>query len=120
MRAIRFIAKSFLVFLLLINGAYAHNALKESFPADKGVLSSGPEVLTLSFSDPTYLEKVEIQFEDGVLVDIGFEPSKQASSQFSVPLPMLSNGEYRVNWLVIGDDTHEIKGEFTFTVRISD
>ena len=120
MRNLRLITNSFLVFVLLINSAYAHNALKESYPADKAVLSSSPEILTLSFSDPTYLEKVEIQSEDGVLVDIGFEPSKQASSQFSVPLPKLSNGEYRVNWLVVGDDTHEIKGEFSFVVKISD
>lgn len=120
MKVFRFFTKSILVFLLLINSAFAHNTLTESFPVDKAVLSSVPEVLTLSFSDSTYLEKVEIYSEEGDLVEIGFESSKQAAIQFSVPLPALTNGSYRVNWLVIGDDTHEIKGDFTFTVRISD
>jgi methionine-rich copper-binding protein CopC len=32
-------------------------------------------------------------------------------------MPKLESGDYRIKWLVIGDDTHEIRGEFTFTVE---
>lgn len=120
MRVFQFMAKSICVFVLFINSGFAHNSLVANFPEDGAVLNIGPEELTLRFSDSTYLETIEIYSEEGVLIDIGFEPSKQASNYFSVPLPELVAGEYQVDWLVIGDDTHEIKGEFTFIVNYSD
>lgn len=121
MKILLCITRSVLVSLFLCHSALAHNTLKESNPANQAVLAKPPEKLVLAFSDPTYLEGVKItSMLDGKEMEVELESSTQAARQFSVPMPALTSGEYRVNWLVIGDDTHEIRGEFRFTVIASD
>jgi len=97
------------------NIAVAHNSLTESNPADGAVLANSPESIELNFSDATYLESLELLTGDTVVV-LEFASSITASTYFNVPLPLLQSGEYQVRWLVIGYDTHEIRGEFAFTV----
>ena len=104
-------------YLLVSNTALAHNTLTSSTPSDKAVLTESPGVIELTFSDATYLEKVELVKDDGEASALAFEKSPAASRQFRVTLPPLANGDYRVSWLVIGDDTHEISGEFTFSIE---
>lgn len=115
----RTIARIFIVtlgYLFAINSALAHNTLTRSAPADQAILTEAPDTIQLSFSDATYLEKVELTTSDGKNIALEFELIQTAARQFSIPVPALGNGKYRVAWLVVGDDTHEIKGEFSFEV----
>lgn len=103
-------------YLVAIHSALAHNTLTASVPSDQAVLTESPDSIELTFSDATYLEQVELTTNDGNNIPLDIDLSPAAGRQFSIPVPALGNGEYRVAWLVVGDDTHEIKGEFSFTV----
>lgn len=103
--------------VLVSNVAVAHNSLTDSRPADTAILNESPESVELTFSDTTYLESVVLVDAKGDEHSLAFDSSISASRQFTVPVPLLENGDYLLKWLVIGDDTHEIRGEFTFTVK---
>lgn len=102
---------------LISNVAVAHNSLTDSRPADTAILNESPESVELTFSDATYLESVVLVNTNGDEQALEFDSTITASRQFTVPMPKLESGDYRIKWLVIGDDTHEIRGEFTFTVE---
>ena len=106
-------------FLFVINSALAHNTLTGSAPSDQAILTGSPDAIQLNFSDATYLEGIELTTSDGKKIALDFELIQTAARQFSIPVPVLGNGKYRVDWLVVGDDTHEIRGEFSFEVNAS-
>ena len=105
------------VFLFAANTAQAHNTLTESFPSDQSVMDESPKVLELTFSDETYLEEIKLVTVTGEVIPLDFEPSISASRHFSVPVHDIGEGEYRVKWQVVGDDTHKISGEFSFNLN---
>lgn len=103
-------------YLLAVNTAMAHNTLTASVPSDQALLTESPDAIQLRFSDATYLEGIELTTLDGKNIPLEVEPTQTAARQFTIPVPALGNDEYRVAWVVVGDDTHEIKGEFSFKV----
>ncbi len=103
---------------LLSTNVLAHNSLKITEPADGSVMHEAPQTVSLSFSDSTYLMALEVKNEHGLNVLSDFTPGSQAARSFSTALPEnLDTGVYTVIWMVVGDDTHEIKGEFSFTLN---
>ena len=96
--------------------AMAHNSLESSMPAAGQSLPVSPETIELMFTDATYLESVELSLVGGNQVPLSIDKAVAAARHFSVAVPTLEKGEYEVNWVVIGDDTHEISGEFVFAV----
>ncbi len=97
--------------------ARAHAALLESVPANTAELSESPELLSLRFSENVRLLRLEIRDGDGRAVDSGFSAGTEASSSFSVALPALQNGSYRVEWTIISTDSHRMSGDFSFRVE---
>jgi methionine-rich copper-binding protein CopC len=98
----------------------AHNSIKTTTPSDEAVMHEAPAELMLSFTDSTYLMTVEVNNAQGENVLTDFSAPQEAASSFSVALPAgLAVGVYTVQWMVIGDDTHEVKGQFTYTVSAS-
>ena len=119
----KFIKYSYLsliaVFIFAASTAQAHNSLTEAFPSDQSVINESLKALELTFSDATYLEEIELETVAGEIVSLDFDPSVTASRHFSVPVPDIGDGEYRVKWLVVGDDTHKISGEFSFKIKLT-
>lgn len=113
----RTIIALFVLPLFAMNTALAHNSLSVTNPADQALIQEAPEAIELNFSDETYLVEIKLEEVDGGIVLLDFDPSISASRHFSVPTPDLEDGNYQVKWMVEGDDTHKITGEFSFTVN---
>jgi methionine-rich copper-binding protein CopC len=110
-----------LVFVIGIFSAVnvlAHNTLVSTLPVDKAVLHAAPTEIRLVFSDATYLVSLSVMNAEGIDVLQAFEPAPEGANSFTVDLPAsLEQGLYHVSWAVVGDDTHRVPGEFSFSVN---
>ncbi len=109
-----------LFLLAILNGTvFAHTALKESVPAEGSMLNASPEQVQLSFTEDVRLLRLDVvaAFESAEKkVDLDFTPESTAKAEYSVPLPALSPGNYRVDWSVMGADGHAVQGSVAFSV----
>jgi methionine-rich copper-binding protein CopC len=113
----KMIVTLFVLPLFVMNTALAHNTLISTLPADNAVLHAAPAEIQIVFSDATYLVDLVVMNADGVDVLMAFEPTPEGASSFTVDLPTsLEQGLYHVSWAVVGDDTHRVEGEFSFSV----
>jgi copper resistance protein C len=103
--------------VLLPTTALAHTALKSSTPSDKETVTKPLTEIVLEFNTPienlstfTLLDKKGQK----VKVDHIAVEDKVLKGTFKKPLP---NGEYTVNWKIVGEDGHIIERSFTFTVN---
>lgn len=104
--------------LLFVQNAFAHTGLESSFPQDGAVLTEEVKTITLTF---------ESKIEQGST----FELKNSAGESIPVENILLSenevsgniinpleNGEYQVNWSIIGADGHPIDGVVSFSVEV--
>lgn len=112
---------SILLFIFLLPAtAFAHTGLESSSPKDKEIVTQPLTGITLTFN--TNLEKLSTMSlvdKDGqkVNVDAVAVEGKILKGTLKSPLP---NGEYTVNWKIVGEDGHVIERNFTFTVTLPD
>jgi len=97
--------------------SFAHVHLAASLPEDGAKVSSSPKQLALRFTDEVRLVKLNVTGPQGNKVPMNFKASAQQDQIFSLTLPKMSAGQYTVNWMVIGGDSHKVKGEFSFMVQ---
>ena len=113
-----------LCLLAILNGTvFAHTALKESVPAEGSLLNASPEHIQLSFTEEVRLLRLDVvaALESAEKkVDIGFSPESVAKAEYSLPLPALSSGNYRVDWSVMGADGHAVQGSVAFSIGSED
>ena len=113
-----------LFLLAILNGTvFAHTALKESVPAEGSLLNASPEHIQLSFTEEVRLLRLDVVAaldSSEKKVDIGFAPESVAKTDYSVPLPALSPGNYRVDWSVMGADSHPVQGSVAFSIGTED
>lgn len=95
----------------------AHVKQSSSVPADNAMLMQTPATLSISFSGPVKLTKVELLQNAATTIVFGFAPSLEAATQYSWPLPPLEGGNYQVNWVGLGNDGHKMKGDFSFMLH---
>jgi len=112
--------KYVLCLLVLLNGTVlAHTGLKESVPAEGSVLSVSPEHLLLSFTEEVRLFRLDVLTileSEEEKIDIGFVPESATEAEYSFQLPELSTGNYRIDWSVMGADSHAVQGSVSFSV----
>lgn len=99
--------------------ASAHSGLKHSMPENGSMLNLPPEGLMLEFTMPVKLVKVQLADQSGEPIIIMNKPSKNFETSFSIALPMLATGSYKVKWMTMGKDAHKMKGDFTFMLHAS-
>jgi len=106
--------------LLCVSGSvFAHTGLKESAPAEGSVLNVAPEKLQMAFTEEVRLlrlDVIRILEPNAHTLDIGFLPESVAKDEYSFSLPELPQGHYRVEWSVMGADSHTVRGSITFGV----
>jgi methionine-rich copper-binding protein CopC len=95
--------------------AFAHAELSDSSPADRAMVESAPENVTLQFSEPVRLTALAIQKDGDQKRNLG-PLSAETSETFAVAVPTLEDGHYTVTWRALSDDTHVMTGEFMFMV----
>jgi copper resistance protein C len=101
--------------------ALAHAHLKTPVPADKAVIDSSPQNLTLTFT-----EDVEPAFSGVEVLNVQNQPmavekaklNDKKHDQLIVPISKpLPSGNYQVNWHVLSVDGHKTKGSYAFSVK---
>lgn len=106
-----------LTLALLSNLANAHSGLKNSTPENDAMLNQPPEDLMLEFSMEVKLVKVQLMDQSGEPIKLMNKPSKNFETTFSLALPMLDTGSYKVEWIAMGKDAHKMKGDFSFMLH---
>ncbi|MGG0179140.1 copper resistance CopC family protein [Gottfriedia acidiceleris] len=109
----------FIMLLLFIfpSLASAHTTLESSNPSDGQVISEPLKQITLNFETP--LEKLSTLkvFQDGKdleVKDISIENNRMVAN-----LPKdLENGNYEIEWKIVGEDGHPITGDVEFKVQL--
>jgi copper resistance protein C len=104
--------------LLLAGAVAAHTHLLRSVPADGSVATAAPKQLQLDFNEAATLTALSIQM-NGNDAPIALAPvSRQPAARFTIELPPLAAGSYRVKWRALSDDHHLASGSFKFTVQV--
>jgi methionine-rich copper-binding protein CopC len=94
----------------------SHAKLQSSIPADNGVLTQAPRILTLNFSEAAQLALLKL-VRDGKEISIPVDKAAKASQSITVTLPGLVPGKYTVHWSAMAaDDGHVTRGSFVFSI----
>lgn len=106
------------VLMLLPTTALAHTSLENSSPKDMETVVAPLTEIVLTFNtDIEQLSTISLSNQQGQQVDVAAKTvdGNVLKGTFSDPLP---NGEYIVNWKIVGEDGHVIERSFNFTVNI--
>jgi copper resistance protein C len=106
------------VFVLFSNQAFAHTSLEDSTPKDGEVITEPIQELTLLFE--TKVEEtssINVLNSNGESVTLGNFVIEDGEMWANFLQP-LENGDYKVEWKIIGADGHPIDGEFSFSVNV--
>ena len=113
-----FFAMSLTGFALTASGASAHAQLVSADPAPNASIGA-PQTIQLHFNEA--LERKFSNFKltdvDGTEVKITAVDMKDAKTLAAKPEAPLVPGLYTVSWTAVGDDSHRLTGNFSFTVK---
>ena len=101
--------------LLLAGQAYGHAMLEHSSPENNAVLNVTPKSIDLTFGHPTKLVLFKLMKGKDV-VPVTVDTTAAASKTFSIPLPVLTSGQYQATWSTLSADGHPMKGVISFTI----
>jgi methionine-rich copper-binding protein CopC len=105
---------------LLATSANAHPKLESASPAADVSSKVSPTEIKLNFSESVIAKfsGIELKDEAGKTIATGMpatDPKDQ--KQLVVPLPTpLKAGHYTVTWHAVSEDTHRMKGEYSFGI----
>ena len=107
-----------LFFLGVPTAVLAHGDLIDADPTPGAALGVAPSELRLTFSEPNSAEsKIELYgvgFQKIDDVHTSVNPDKP--EQLIATIPSLDKGRYTVQWQVISQDGHELRGSYAFEV----
>jgi methionine-rich copper-binding protein CopC len=101
--------------------AMAHPKLLSASPAADASGSPAPKEIKLNFSEGVIAKfsGLELKDESGKTVSTGVlatDPKDQKQLIVSLPEPLVP-GRYTVNWHAVSEDTHRVKGQYSFTIN---
>ncbi|NWJ48519.1 MAG: copper resistance protein CopC/CopD [Chloroflexi bacterium] len=99
-----------------VNVANAHSGFLRSDPADGSILATAPATINIWFSEPIRLIRpgVTVFSPSGTKIEIAAPVIE--GQKVTIPVKLDQNGTYRVVWQVISEDTHPVRGSFSFSV----
>lgn len=105
-----------LLLLMAPQIAFAHTGLESASPSENEMIKEPLTEIRLKFNtDIESLSRIvlhdEQENEIAIAVDINQDTM---TGKLDKPL---ENGTYTVNWSIMGEDTHVIKGSYSFTVQ---
>jgi copper resistance protein C len=99
--------------------AYAHPELRSAEPA-AGAATLSPKQIKITFNESVIpqFSGVEVKDQNGKVIATGKATTDPTNiKQLVVPVQeQLPPGEYKVEWHAVSDDTHRVKGSYSFTV----
>jgi len=94
----------------------AAGIIAETAPVNDSILGSAPNQLQLSFGEPVQLVKLVLYTNERDWVDIDFRFSPRANTEFSWPVPQLTQiPYYSVAWAILDNRDRLVKGSFNFS-----
>ncbi len=105
--------------IMIAFSATAHVGLEKATPAENTELKKSPQQLELVFSSPVRLIKAKLMNAEEQSINFSFTPSADANAQYAWELPTLKEGEYMVEWTILGQDGHKMSGSYQFMLRQS-
>ena len=112
-------AVAMVVASLLGGTAYAHPQLQSTKPAT-GAVTSSPRELKITFNESvvSQFSGVELKDQTGKVIATGKASTDPTNKkQLLVPVQeQLPPGDYKVEWHAVSDDTHRVKGSYSFSV----
>ena len=110
---------AFIAAIICGNVAYAHPELQSAEPA-AGVATVSPKRITIRFNETVIAEfsGVELRDQSGKAIATGKSEADPANKKLLVaPVKeQLAPGDYKVEWHAVSDDTHRVKGSYSFSV----
>ncbi|WP_314586255.1 copper resistance protein CopC [Paenibacillus terrigena] len=108
-----------LIFTLIFpTTIFAHTGLNDSSPSSKEVVTTELKEITLNFKTTIgELSSFDIFDASKQKVD-SLKVTVQDKSMVGTLPEALPNGEYTVNWKIIGEDGHVVKHSYSFTVKM--
>ena len=105
---------------LLATSANAHPKLNSVSPAADVSSKVSPTEIKLNFSEGVIAKfsGVEIKNESGKAIPTGVpltDPKDQKHLVVPLPAPLMA-GHYTVTWHAVSEDTHRVKGEYSFGI----
>ena len=104
----------------IVQPALAHPKLTATIPAADAPAQS-PQEIRLSFNEALVarFSGLDLKDEHGKRIETGAAASHPKDrKQLIVPLKAaLAPGRYTVEWHVVSEDTHRVKGSYSFEVR---
>jgi copper resistance protein C len=99
--------------------AYAHPELRSTEPAT-GKVSAPPQQIRIMFNENVIAQFSGLELKDqaGNVVATGKATTDPTNKKLMiVPISdKLTPGEYKVEWHAVSDDTHRVKGSYSFSV----
>ena len=99
--------------------AYAHPELQSAEPG-AGAATTSPKQITITFNEAVIpqFSGVELKDQTGKVIATGKSVTDPINKKLLV-VPVkedLAPGDYRVEWHAVSDDTHRVKGSYSFSV----
>jgi methionine-rich copper-binding protein CopC len=119
MSKIRAYVLAVLTTILYGNLAYGHPQLQSAEPAAGAGIAS-PKEIRITFSEPVIsrFSGIELKDQSGKLIETGKSETDPANKKILV-VPVkkqLAPGGYNVEWHAVSEDTHRVKGSYSFRV----
>ena len=105
---------------LFVSAAYAHPQLQSADPAPGAATPTSPKQIRITFNENVIpqMSGVEVRDQTGKIIPTGKAATDPANKKaLVVPVnEQLPPGDYKVEWHAVSDDTHRVKGSFSFSV----
>ena len=102
------------------SAAYAHPELRSAEPAAGAAMTTSPKQIRITFNENVIpqLSGVEVKDQTGKMIPTGKAATDPANKKLLiVPVnEQLPAGGYKVEWHAKSDDTHRVKGNYSFSV----
>ena len=102
------------------SAAYAHPELQSAEPAAGAAMTTSPKQIRITFNENVIpkMSGVEVKDQTGKIIPTGKAATDPANKKLLiVPLTeQLPPGDYKVEWHAVSDDTHRVKGNYSFSV----
>jgi methionine-rich copper-binding protein CopC len=102
------------------SAAVAHPELRSAEPAAGVATTTSPKQIRIMFNENVIpkFSGVEVKDQTGKVISTGNAATDPGNKKMLiVPVnQQLSPGDYKVEWHAVSDDTHRVKGSYSFSV----
>lgn len=100
--------------------AYAHPELQSAEPAIGAATAVSPKQIRITFNESVIpqFSGIELKDQTGKTIATGKATTDPANKKLLIVpvMEQLLPGDYKVEWHAVSDDTHRVKGSYSFSV----